>query len=130
MDAEALFTAGRLGCAYYIAGYAVECALKACIAKQTKAESFPPRDSHNFWVHQLDALLKFAGLKDEMEPGPDDEQIDKERKQRLKLNWSVVREWSEDSRYESARVAPEAGKILEAIKDPQYGVQTWLKNRW
>ena len=29
--------------AYYLAGYAVECALKACIAKQRKRFEFPPK---------------------------------------------------------------------------------------
>src|SRR5205807_5441492 len=29
--------------AYYLAGYAVECALKACIAKKTLAHDFPPK---------------------------------------------------------------------------------------
>src|SRR5439155_18484686 len=29
--------------AYYLAGYAVECALKACIAKRTQAHDFPPK---------------------------------------------------------------------------------------
>jgi hypothetical protein len=33
-DAEALIAGGRFDCAYYVAGYAVECALKACILFQ------------------------------------------------------------------------------------------------
>jgi HEPN domain-containing protein len=32
-DARALLSAGRFAAAYYLAGYAVECALKACIAR-------------------------------------------------------------------------------------------------
>ena len=28
--------------AYYLAGMAIECALKACIAKKTKRHAFPP----------------------------------------------------------------------------------------
>jgi HEPN domain-containing protein len=40
-DAEALLQAGRYEAAYYLAGYAIECALKACIAKRTEAESSP-----------------------------------------------------------------------------------------
>ena len=31
--------------AYYLAGYAVECALKACVAKQTREHDFPDRKS-------------------------------------------------------------------------------------
>lgn len=39
-DAQALFASSRYGGAYYIVGYAVECGLKACIAKLTRAEDF------------------------------------------------------------------------------------------
>jgi HEPN domain-containing protein len=41
-DAQVLFQNGRYDAAYYLAGYAVECALKACIAKQTMRHDFPP----------------------------------------------------------------------------------------
>jgi HEPN domain-containing protein len=41
-DARVLFRGGRYDAAYYLAGYAVECALKACIAKQTMRHDFPP----------------------------------------------------------------------------------------
>ena len=37
-EAAALLAAGRWDGAYYLAGYAVECALKACVAKLTKAD--------------------------------------------------------------------------------------------
>ena len=42
-DAEALLMAGRWSGAYYLAGYAVECALKACFAKQTREYDFPQK---------------------------------------------------------------------------------------
>jgi HEPN domain-containing protein len=40
---EAAFLAkgGREEGAYYLGGFAVECALKACIAKQTRRHDFP-----------------------------------------------------------------------------------------
>lgn len=40
-EAKALLDLGHWPGAYYLAGYAVECALKACIAKLTKADDFP-----------------------------------------------------------------------------------------
>jgi HEPN domain-containing protein len=43
LDAEALLNAGRWSGAYYVSGYAVECALKACIAKQTNLHDFPDK---------------------------------------------------------------------------------------
>jgi hypothetical protein len=37
--------------AYYLTGYAVECALKACIAKQTQQHDFPIKNSDKIYVH-------------------------------------------------------------------------------
>lgn len=39
-DAKALLTAGHYPEAYYLVGYAVECALKACVAKQVQRYDF------------------------------------------------------------------------------------------
>ena len=44
-DAGALFEAHRYDAAYYLAGYAVECALKACIAKR-----FPRRQAQEYFT--------------------------------------------------------------------------------
>jgi len=40
-EAQALLIASRWSGAYYLVGYAVECAFKACIAKSTKQDDFP-----------------------------------------------------------------------------------------
>lgn len=40
-EAKSLLDNGHYSGAYYLCGYAIEYALKACIAKQTKAEDFP-----------------------------------------------------------------------------------------
>lgn len=40
-EARTLFEAGHYAGAYYLAGYVVELSLKACIAKQFKAEVIP-----------------------------------------------------------------------------------------
>src|SRR5919106_3680906 len=39
--------AGEPSGAYYLAGYAVECGLKACIAKQVRRHEFPDRTTVN-----------------------------------------------------------------------------------
>ncbi len=44
-EAEALLNAGEWSGAYYLAGYAVECGLKACIAKLTGLARFPGEGS-------------------------------------------------------------------------------------
>ena len=48
--------------AHYISGYAIECALKACIARKTKQEDFPPREAARYYVHDIPKLLEIAGL--------------------------------------------------------------------
>jgi len=40
-DAQELLAAGRWSGAYYLCGYAVECGLKACIAKLSRLHDFP-----------------------------------------------------------------------------------------
>ena len=63
-DAELLLANSRFGAASYLAGYAVECALKACIAKLTKAEDFPNRNSTNrAYVHDLKKLAGESGAE-------------------------------------------------------------------
>lgn len=55
--------------AYYLAGYAVECALKACIAKETKRHEFPPKRQyvHDVYTHDLNSLLRLTGLDKQLE---------------------------------------------------------------
>ena len=66
-DAKVLQTTGNNPSgAYYLAGYAVECALKACIAKNIRAEVWPPKPntSQEMYSHDLQKLIKQAGLAD------------------------------------------------------------------
>ena len=63
-EAEALLAAGLWDGAYYLAGYAVECGLKACIAKLTRAEEFPDKDwAVKCFTHKIDDLVKLAELE-------------------------------------------------------------------
>ena len=41
-EAAVLLVQGKYDGTYYLAGYAVECGLKACIAKRTERYAFPP----------------------------------------------------------------------------------------
>jgi len=41
-EAKVLLSNACFEGAYYLAGYAVECAIKACIAKKTQIHDFPP----------------------------------------------------------------------------------------
>jgi HEPN domain-containing protein len=53
--------------AYYLAGYAVECALKACIAKQTQRHEFPDKTRVlDSYTHDFAKLIRVANLTNEL----------------------------------------------------------------
>ncbi len=67
-EAKILFAAGEHSGAYYLAGYAVECALKACIAKGVQRYDFPDKSlAQESYSHDLDKLIKLAKLNSELE---------------------------------------------------------------
>jgi HEPN domain-containing protein len=62
-DAVLLLQNGRFSNAYYLAGYAVELALKACIAAQFVADVIPDKSLVNaIYRHTLKDLVGTAGL--------------------------------------------------------------------
>jgi HEPN domain-containing protein len=62
-EAKALLDAGLPDGAYYLAGYAVECALKACIAKSTLRYDFPDKTTvDKSYTHSLTQLVGVANL--------------------------------------------------------------------
>jgi hypothetical protein len=122
-ESRALLAAGIPEGAYYLAGYAVECALKACIAKRTQEHDFPEKDSRKWFVHDLEDLLAFARLKVELDLAMRTDPV-------LKTNWTIVRNWSEESRYEKTKSAEEAADLLRAIEDGQGGLLPWVRQRW
>lgn len=122
-DAEALLSAQQWSGAYYLAGYAVECALKACIAKLTSQYDFPDKNFVNkCYVHDLERLIDLAGL----EP-----HLLKEMRQNglLESNWRVVKNWNEDYRYKQSSEL-EARKLFNSIADPKNGLYPWIQNHW
>ena len=123
-DAAALLDAGRFQAAYYLCGYAVECALKACIAKQVREFDFPDRKVVNdSYVHDLAKLLTVSGI---------DKLYEEEAAQNrvFAKNWSIVKDWSEVSRYDPAIAETTAVSLFLAVTDPTDGVLAWLKTLW
>lgn len=104
--------------AYYLAGYAVEFALKVRIISQLmKSDSFPDKKlAENFYKHDLTVLRKAAGLDDEMD-----------RDAAVRSHWDIVRGWTEQSRYEIGTTEKEATDLYGAIEK---GVLPWIKARW
>jgi AbiV family abortive infection protein len=62
-DAIILLQNGRYSNAYYLAGYAVEIGLKACIAARITAETIPDKEFiKGILNHQFTRLVGLAGL--------------------------------------------------------------------
>jgi HEPN domain-containing protein len=85
--------------AYYLAGYCLECALKACIAKATRRHDFPDKKtvvaSH---THSIIELLKVAHLEKECSRA-------RTAQCNLSRQLGYCISWSEDSRYRIAVIA-------------------------
>ena len=109
--------------AYYLTGYVIEAALKACIAKQTKRHEFPDRKTVNeSYSHDLEKLVRVAGLH---------RSLDAETRQdkAFEVNWSVIKDWSEESRYER-RGKREAEDLYRAVTSRNHGVLRWIRRHW
>jgi hypothetical protein len=122
-EARTLLRARQFAGVYYLCGYVVECAFKACIAKRTRRFEFPDKGTvEKNWVHDPTKLLRAAGLETAL---AQDMQTDKV----LEQNWAIVKDWKETSRYER-RSAAEAQALYEAVSDNQHGVFRWLQQHW
>jgi HEPN domain-containing protein len=121
-EAQVLLDNRQYSGAYYLSGYIVECALKACIAKQTRKFDFPEKKKVlESYTHELEKLVKVAKLEDELKALKDDADF-------FAL-WFVVKQWSEESRYKKHN-RQEAIDIYLAITDPNHGVLQWLQQHW
>jgi len=123
-DARALLKKRRYSGAYYLFGYVVECALKACVAKQTKKYDFPPerKSIENIYTHDFEKLVGAAELKVKLDR-------DFKSNKDLERNWAVVKDWKETSRYEE-HDEKKVKDFFEAITDEKHGVLKWLKRHW
>lgn len=123
-EAQLLFRAQAFEGAYYLAGYAIECALKACVAKQIREFDFPEkRLVERSYTHNLTQLLEVSGVKVQFEEAVGANEA-------LGLRWSVVKDWSEASRYTIGTTEKSAQDMLLAVADEATGVLLWLKKHW
>lgn len=121
-DAKVLLKNRRHSAAYYTAGYVVEYALKACLARKARRYDFPPMPDvvrNKYYTHKLEILAQQSGLLGQLQQGSP----------RLQAYWTTVKDWKSDSRYD-----PHAGRrakdILLAIEDATDGVLQCLKRYW
>jgi HEPN domain-containing protein len=121
-EAKVLLGAKHPSGAYYLAGYSVECALKACIARKTRRFDFPEKARVlQSYSHSLRELLRVAELDGVMV-------TDSGSIPALGQNWKAAQEWDEASRYEEWTQA-EAKAMLTAISG-ENGVLPWLARHW
>lgn len=123
-DGSILLRARRYAACYYVLGYAVECALKARIARQFRANTIPDwRTVKDVYTHDLQALVGLADLKDRQEE-------EFRRDPSLRENWHVVKDWSTDLRYATKVEGRKVREFASAIADPMHGVFQWLQRHW
>jgi HEPN domain-containing protein len=110
--------------AYYLAGYAVECGLKACIIKcLMTTDQFPERKfSEQCWTHDLERLVVLAGLTGQRDAAAAADPA-------LDAYWGTVKEWTEASRYLRMTKA-KAERLYNAIADKKHRVLVWIKSHW
>jgi hypothetical protein len=121
-DAGALLNSRRFSGAYYSSGLAVECALKACVAKTTRQFDFPlrPDEARKIWSHDLNQLLEFSGLSANLAS----------QHPSLISNWNSVKRWQNDSRYNSDISEAEATQMYIRVTEASDGVLPWLRTLW
>jgi len=122
-EARLLLDNGLPSGAYYLAGYAIECALKARIAAEFRANEIPDKNRVNsIYTHKLVILLGLAGLKEELE-------ANMETDADLRESWTTIAKWTEQDRY-SICASDAAAAMLEAVEADGKGLMQWLRMRW
>ena len=110
--------------AYYLLGYCIECALKACVAKQFRLHEVPERTVINtFYTHDFTKLLSISGVAREMESK-------READRRFAANWEAVQDWNESRRYNLGTLEAFARGMYDAVTDNQSGILPWIRTQW
>ena len=110
--------------AYYMTGLAVECALKAYLARAVQQYDFPDKNFINrAYTHKLRELVQIdAVLWEELQK---EFSID----EKLESNWNTVLLWNDENRYEMVEEF-QAKALYSAVMDPGSGVMEWIRRRW
>ena len=124
-DARVLLAAKRWPAAYYLAGYALECALKSCVLAYVDRTGIIFDDkkyAQKCWTHDIEDLVRQAGLT-----------IERDQAAGINIalgqNWLIAKDWSESSRYRMSTQL-QAEKLFNALTDTTDGVLPWVKNFW
>jgi HEPN domain-containing protein len=109
--------------AYYLSGYCVEYALKACIARTIRQMEIPDkRFIEKCYTHDLAALVNLANLE--------------KRRKELEIananfaaNWAIVKDWNEASRYKTYNRI-QARELYNSITSRSGGILQWIRQYW
>jgi HEPN domain-containing protein len=110
--------------AYYLTGLAVECALKACLARAVKEHDYPDKKFVNgMYQHNLQSLIGLdAALLAAL-------QVDMGLNSRLEANWNTVKDWDDEKRYDVVN-EQEARGLYDATVEAGSGVMMWIRGKW
>ena len=110
--------------AYYMTGLAVECALKAYLARAVQQHDFPDKNFVNrAYTHKLKELVQIdAVLWEEL-------QKEFSGDEKLASNWNTVLLWNDENRYEMVEEL-QAKSLYAAATEPGCGVMEWIRGRW
>ena len=123
-DAHVLMSKRRYVSAYYIAGYAVECAIKVCIAEQFRKNTIPDKNLvNNTYTHDFEKLMRTAGIFAQLEQNITTDAG-------LYSSWNVVKDWRPEIRYTTSVTRLEARDLIDAIENQQNGILQWLVQHW
>jgi hypothetical protein len=124
-DAQALLAASRWSGAYYLSGYALECALKSCVLAYIERTGIIFEDrkfAEKCWTHDIETLVTLSGLNAELG-------VAIGANARFGTNWLTAKDWSESARYRLS-TQQEAEDLFAAITDKSDGVLPWIRNHW
>ena len=126
-DAQARLGRRRWSGAYYLSGYVVECALKACLLKHL-GESGSIFGSPGYlrqladcWTHDLVKLVNLAGLDADFGAARSANPV-------LGGYWGITKDWKETSRYDE-KTETDARELFEAVSHKPDGVFLWIQSR-
>jgi hypothetical protein len=121
LDARTLLGAQRYAGAYHAGGVALECALKARIARFIEAEEFPDlKLAREAWDHDPRKLLALGDLLRLMRAAPPS----------VQTNWATMKDWTVESRYTHTVNPATVAAFVDALDHPTDGVITWLRNHF
>ena len=74
-------------------------------------------------THDLSKLLRLAGLEQKLDAAA-------RASPALALNWAVVKDWKETTRYDATIEMKDARVLYKAVTVRRVGVMEWLRQHW